>query len=59
MPPLIAVEKLLRELDRLHSYVQIAADAAPNHSLVAVLLLVGTAPAGSLHPCKIASSDPL
>lgn len=57
-PPLIVVEKVLKEFDRLHSYIQIAADAVPNHSPVAVLLLVGTVPAGSLHPYKIASSDP-
>lgn len=48
------------EFDKLHSYIQTAADAAPNHSLVAVLF-VGTAPVGLLlqHPCKAANSDPL
>lgn len=59
-PPLIVVEKVLKESDKLHSYIQTAADAAPNHLLVAVLLLAGIAPVGSLlpHPCRAASSDP-
>lgn len=61
IPPLIVVEKVSKEFDKLRSYIQTAADAAPNHSLVAVLLFVGIAPVGSLlpHPCKAASSDPL
>ena len=60
IPPLIVAEKVWKEFDKLHSYIQTAADAAPNHSLIAVLLFVGIAPVGSLlpHPCKAASFDP-
>ena len=60
IPPLIVVGKVPRRFDKVHSYTQIAADAAPIHLLVAVLLFVGIALVGSLlpHPCKIARSDP-
>lgn len=60
MPPLIVVEKVWKEFDKLHSYIQTAADAAPSHSLIAGLLFVGIALVGSPlpHPCKIANSDP-
>ena len=60
IPPLIVVGKVPKRFDKVRSYTQIAADAAPNHSLVAVLLFVGIALAGSLlpHPCKFARSDP-
>ena len=54
------VGKVPKRVDKVHSYTQIAADAAPNHSLVAVLLFVGIALVGSLlpHPCKWARFDP-
>ena len=60
IPPLIVVEKVPKGTDKLHSYIQTAADAAPNHSPVAVLYLVDIVPVGSLLPrlCKAASSDP-
>ena len=57
--PLIVVGKVPKESGKLHSYIQTAADAARNHSLIAVLF-VGNVPVGSLpqHPCKAANSDP-
>ena len=47
IPPLTAVEKVWKEFDTLHSYIQTAADAAPNHSVVVVPSFVGTALVGS------------
>lgn len=59
IPPLIVVGKVPKESGKFHSYIQTAADAARNHSLIAVLF-VGNVPVGSLplHPCKAANSDP-
>ena len=59
IPPLIVVGKVPKESDMIHSYIQTAADAARNHSLIAVLF-GGNVPVGSLppHPCKAANSDP-
>ena len=60
IPPLTVVERVPKGFDKLHNHTQTAADAVPNHSLVAVLYFVGIAPAGSLLPrlYKAASSDP-
>ena len=60
IPPLIVVEKVPNCSDKLRSYTQSAADAAPTHSLVGVLYFVSIARAGSLlpHLYKAASSDP-
>lgn len=60
IPPLIVVGKVLKEFDKLRSHIQIEADAAPNHLLVAVLYSVNIALVDSLlpHLCKVASSYP-
>ena len=60
IPPLIVVEKVPNWLDKLRSYIQTAADAAPIHSPVAVLYFVRIARVGSLlpHLNMTASSDP-
>ena len=60
IPPLIVVGKVPKEFDKLRSHIQTAADAAPNHLLVAVLYSVDIDPVDPLlpHLCEVANSDP-
>ena len=53
IPLSTVAEKVSKEFDKVHSHIHRAADAARNHLLVAVLLLEGIAPVGSLlpYPC--------